>query len=190
MAGLLDILGSVSGQSPAASIDGNEFVLAAQKYGLPTDMDSMNKIVNLVNSGMDVDSAARALSGKGLLQATPKEGGLNASNYNNPFQNPNVEGGGLRAYPLPQGGYGGEMLPKSTGWLGLLQVPGKDEVMTEYSVGDERGDFPSLVPALTDKEKKQILTKGKVSKQAYIKAKQQADALRSQGKSPFYNAVE
>jgi hypothetical protein len=128
--------------------------------------------------------------GGGLLSNSPQQGGLNASNYNNPFQNPNVEGGGLRAYPLPQGGYGGEMLPKSTGWLGLLQVPGKDEVMTEYSMGDERGDFPTLVQGLTDKEKKQILTTGKVSKQAYIKAKQQADALRSQGKSPFYNAVE
>ena len=45
---------------PAAKIDGNEFVLAAQKYGL-NDLDEnlLNKIVNLVNQGKSVDKAAK-----------------------------------------------------------------------------------------------------------------------------------
>lgn len=179
--GLLDsLLGS---QSPAASIDGNYFVLAAQKYGLPTDMDSMNKIVGLVNNGMDVDSAAKLLAQKNIVETLPKEGGLSASNYNNPF--------GLRAYPLPEGGYGGEMMPKSTGWLGMLKGTGKnkDQTITEYSTGDERGDFPSIVPELTAKELKKILSSGTITPQAFIKAQQRANSLRSQGLSPFYNAV-
>jgi hypothetical protein len=179
--GLLDSI--FSAVSPAASIDGNVFVLAAQKYGLPTDMDSMNRIVSLVNAGMDVESAAKSLAQRTVIETSPKEGGLNASNYNNPY--------GLRAYPLPEGGYGGEMLPKSTGFMGILKGTGKNkgQVMTEYSTGDSRGDFPSIVPALTSKELKKILSSGVITKQAYIKAQQQADALRSQGLSPFYNAV-
>jgi hypothetical protein len=47
---------------PAAKIDGNEFVLAAQKHGLNDDMATLNKIVNLVNRGMSVDQAASMLS--------------------------------------------------------------------------------------------------------------------------------
>jgi hypothetical protein len=119
-----------------------------------------------------------------LLFANPlQQGGLSASNYNNPY--------GLRAYPLPQGGYGGEMMPKSTGWMGILKGMGKNkgQDMTEYSTGDERGDFPSIVPTLTSEELKKILNSGVISQQAYIKAQQHADALRSQGLSPFYNAV-
>lgn len=158
----------------ASELDRKGTIAARILTGDSTAQTPTNEQLNFV--------ASKLKNADGLLEVPATVGGLNASNYPNPF--------GLRAYPLPQGGYGGEMLPKSTGWLGLLQVPGKDEVMTEYSVGDERGDFPSLVEGLTDEEKKQILTKGKVSKQAYIKAKQQADALRSQGKSPFYNAVE
>jgi hypothetical protein len=45
---------------PAAKIDGNEFVLAAQKYGLDDlDENLLNKIVNLVNQGKSVDKAAK-----------------------------------------------------------------------------------------------------------------------------------
>jgi len=179
--GLLDSI--FSAISPAASIDGNTFVLAAQKYGLPTDMDSMNRIVNLVNAGMDVESAAKSLAQKTVTQTSPKEGGLNASNYNNPY--------GLRAYPLPNGGYGGEMMPKSTGWLGMLKGTDKNkgQTMTEYSTGDNRGDFPSIIPELTSDELNKILSSGVITPQAYIKAQQRANALRSQGLSPFYNEV-
>ena len=50
--------------TPAALIDGNEFLLAAQRYGLGTDKESLNKIVNLVNQGETVESAAKKLGGK------------------------------------------------------------------------------------------------------------------------------
>ena len=48
--------------SKAAQIDGNEFVLAAQKYGLSDDMNTLNKLVALVNQGATVDEAARIVS--------------------------------------------------------------------------------------------------------------------------------
>ena len=51
---------------PAAKIDGNEFVLAAQKYGLDdSDKNLLNKIVNLVNQGKSVDQAAKQIRDKG-----------------------------------------------------------------------------------------------------------------------------
>ena len=48
--------------SEAAQIDGNEFVLAAQKYGLSDDMNTLNKLVALVNQGATVDKAARMIA--------------------------------------------------------------------------------------------------------------------------------
>ena len=51
---------------PAAKIDGNEFVLAAQKYGLDNlDKNLLNKIVSLVNQGKSVDQAAKQIRDKG-----------------------------------------------------------------------------------------------------------------------------
>jgi hypothetical protein len=50
---------------PAALIDGDQFVLAAQRHGLD-DLDErvLNKIVKLVNQGETVDSAAKKVAGK------------------------------------------------------------------------------------------------------------------------------
>jgi hypothetical protein len=48
--------------SKAAQIDGNEFVLAAQKYGLKDDISTLNKLVALVNQGATVDEAARVVA--------------------------------------------------------------------------------------------------------------------------------
>lgn len=50
-------------KAPAAQIDGNKFVLAAQKYGLGDDMATLNKMVSLVNQGATVEEAARAVAG-------------------------------------------------------------------------------------------------------------------------------
>jgi hypothetical protein len=50
-------------KAPAAQIDGNQFVVAAQKYGLDGGMGTLNRMVSLVNMGATVDEAARALSG-------------------------------------------------------------------------------------------------------------------------------
>jgi len=54
---------------PAAYIDGNEFVLAAQKYGIKDSMNNLNKIVDLVNKGLSVDDAARQVADTGMHKA-------------------------------------------------------------------------------------------------------------------------
>jgi hypothetical protein len=47
---------------PASVMGGDTFVLAAQKFGLPDDTNTLNKIVNLVNSGMSPDQAAETVA--------------------------------------------------------------------------------------------------------------------------------
>lgn len=47
---------------PAASMDGEQFMLAAAKAGIPTDIGSLNKIVDLVNKGLSIDEAIEALT--------------------------------------------------------------------------------------------------------------------------------
>jgi hypothetical protein len=53
-----------AGGMPASKIDGNNFVLAAQKYGLGDDITTLNKIVNYVNKGMSVNQAAEMVASK------------------------------------------------------------------------------------------------------------------------------
>jgi hypothetical protein len=53
-----------AGGMPASRIDGNDFVLAAQKYGLGDDITTLNKIVNYVNKGMSVNQAAEMVASK------------------------------------------------------------------------------------------------------------------------------
>jgi hypothetical protein len=70
---------------PAANIDGDEFVMAAEKYGLnSSDTGLLNKIVNLVNRGQSVDSAAKQVKdeeSKGYAEG----GKVNAAgNYTKP----------------------------------------------------------------------------------------------------------
>lgn len=47
---------------PAAQIDGGQFVAAAEKYKLPNDNTTLNQIVDLVNSGVDLDAAAKTVA--------------------------------------------------------------------------------------------------------------------------------
>jgi hypothetical protein len=56
-------------KKPAAYIDGNEFVLAAKKYGIKDSMNNLNKIVDLVNKGLSVDDAARQVADTGMHKA-------------------------------------------------------------------------------------------------------------------------
>ena len=57
------------GTMPAANIDGNDFVKAAQAVGLSTDKSTLNKIVDLVNQGMSVTEAAKAVASKPVYSA-------------------------------------------------------------------------------------------------------------------------
>jgi hypothetical protein len=56
-------------KKPAAYIDGNEFFLAAKKYGIKDSMNNLNKIVDLVNKGLTVDDAARQVADTGMHKA-------------------------------------------------------------------------------------------------------------------------
>ena len=112
-----------------------------------------------------------------LLQgAQPSQGGLSVGDYPNPY--------GLRAYQKPSGIYGGQMMPKTTGWQGVHKnSQGQD--MTEFSIGDNKGDFPSIVPTLNANELAQIVQKQNITPSAKQKAQEFADLRRSQGLSPF-----
>lgn len=81
-----------------------------------------------------------------MTASPPSQGGLNATNYNNPYQNQYADGGGLRAWKLPDGGYGGTMMPKGAGWMGSIPSLDGKRVMTEYSMGGENGEphIPSI----------------------------------------------
>jgi len=61
---------SQGGAMPAANIDGNDFVKAAQAVGLSTDKSTLNKIVDLVNQGMSVTEAAKAVASKPVYAAS------------------------------------------------------------------------------------------------------------------------
>ena len=75
----------------------------------------------------------------GLLD-DPYNGGLNATNRPNPF--------GLRAFQLPDGNYGGQMMPKETGFHGLIEgLTGNN--ITEFSTGGVN-DEP-FYPLVTEK---------------------------------------
>lgn len=115
----------------------------------------------------------------GLL-GLPASGGLTYMDYPNPY--------GVRAYKKKDGSYGGEMLPKDVGWLGLLegQGPMKGHKVTEFSMDDEKGSFPTVVPTLDAYERENV-AKGVVTEEMLKKAMQWRDLMQSQGLSPFYN---
>lgn len=115
----------------------------------------------------------------GLL-GDPSQGGLNATNYPNQW--------GLRAYKDGIG-YGGEMMPKYTGWLGVLaNTAHPGDVSTEISVGDNYGEFPSMSPSLNADQIKRLLAvkEGqKIPRDIVNTAKGDADKRRALGLSPF-----
>lgn len=111
-----------------------------------------------------------------LQNAQPSQGGLSVGNYPNPY--------GLRAYQNPNGTYGGQMMPKTTGWQGIHYNP-KGQAVTELSIGDDIGDFPSVVPTLNANELNQIVQYEKIIPSARQKAQEWADLRRSQELSPF-----
>lgn len=105
-------------------------------------------------------------------------GGLNATNRPNPY--------GLRAYKNDDGSYGGQMMPKWQGYMGPISDL-NGNLMTEYSTGDEKGDFPSIVPTLDQQELTEIVSNKNITPSAYKKARDFANILRSQNKNPFFD---
>ena len=116
----------------------------------------------------------------GMIDTSPTEGGLYYRDYPNQY--------GLRAFKRPDGTYGGEMLPKSTGWLGLQQGEGKEHgnIMSEYSIDDAKGSFPTFVPTL-DKNEIELLRQGKLTPSIIQKATAWRDSQEAKGESAFLN---
>lgn len=110
---------------------------------------------------------------KALMGLNPSQGGLNYADYPNQYQNSYANGGGLRAWNEGNQ-FGGQMMPKSSGWqgeipaavagYGALASPelgglsfGKQmptEKITEYSLGGDNGEpfFPSVAEKMTPQQ--------------------------------------
>jgi hypothetical protein len=117
---------------------------------------------------------------EGALGRDPSEGGLTVKDYPNPY--------GLRAYQKKDGTYGGEMLPKSVGWAGELEGRGalQGSRVTEYSMEDDKGSFPTINPLLS-REEIELVASGIVTPTIYKKAKQWRDMQAEKGASAFLN---
>lgn len=118
---------------------------------------------------------------KKLTETSPREGGLSYRDYPNPD--------GLRAYDNEaKDGFDGEMLPKGPGWAGELKGKGplKGKIVTEYSMEDEKGSFPTVTPLLSMEELELVAT-GIVTPSIYKKAQEWRDMQAEKGASPFRN---
>jgi hypothetical protein len=126
-----------------------------------------------------------------MFNTDSSQGGLNATNLPNKFQNPEADGGGLRAYTKVDGSLGGQMMPKDTGWLGEIAGKGKlkGSKLTEFSSEDEKGMFPLINPYLS-KEEVQKVSEGIVTSDMQKKAVKWRDDQVSKGLDPFYNSSE
>ena len=97
---------------------------------------------------------------------------------------------GLAPYGLR---HSGESV-KGKGYFGELPAKGGD-VATEYSIEDESGEYPSLVPTLTKKQIDYVLETGlprgaEETEEIEKKARAHADKRRNEGKSPFAGSTE
>ena len=147
--------------APAANMNGDIFVLAAQKYGIGTDIDSLNKIVNLVNQGIDVDTAAKLVAQTGNAGGILSYGARYAESPSDPLE------------------------MKGKGYFGLLPTA-DGQVATEISSTDEQGrNYPLLVPTLTQQEIQYLLQGNQPTNDIYNKAEMWAESRRQMGLSPF-----
>ena len=130
-------------------------------------------------------SGIAELIANSLMAQSPSNGGLSATNYPNPY--------GLRAYKMHDGNYGGQMMPKGQGWRGVQAMP-DGGVMTEFSVGDEAGDFPLIVPQSTQSDIARMMQaemmRQSIPRDLMTKARSFAEQRRSQGLSPFKDLME
>jgi hypothetical protein len=115
-----------------------------------------------------------------IFETAPSEGGVSYRDYPNPY--------GLRAYRNKDGSYGGEMLPKAEGWAGEQRGRGnlKGSTVTEYSMDDERGSFPSINPLLSLDEIDAVAA-GNMTPEIYKKAVEWRDLQARHGESAFKN---
>ena len=122
-----------------------------------------------------------------LVNTMPSQGGLLATNYPNPY--------GLRSWQDEQGNYQGQMMPKTTGWQGLIPSLNGGYI-TEYSLGGNTSKepfYPMVTQEMTPQMIKntQLLEAGLLSpespeaKALRENAYKQYLKLQQQGKSAF-----
>lgn len=114
-------------------------------------------------------------------------GGLKATNYPNPY--------GLRSWQDEDGGYHGQMMPKTSGWQGEIPTYSGD-VMTEQSLGGNTPDEP-FYPLITQNMTPEMIRSAKDFEAGLIdvdhpevqqllkNARKEAQRLMDLGKSPF-----
>jgi hypothetical protein len=132
------------------------------------------------------EQAVQSLLGTGNA-SIPSQGGLLATNYPNPY--------GLRSFVKSDGTYGGEMMPKTTGWQGLIPSLNGGYI-TEYSLGGNTPKepfYPMVTQDMTPQMIKntQLLEAGLLSQNSpearalKENAYKQYLKLNKQGKSAF-----
>lgn len=117
-----------------------------------------------------MDISKLLLQGLQTSKINPSQGGLRVADYPSPY--------GLR--------HGDNAIPKSVGWQGPIGGM-TGGVMTEYSLDDEYGDFPSIVPNMAQSDLLAITNTGEITPSAYQSAVAHRDKMKSMGKSPFYD---
>ena len=163
---------------PAASMGGDTFVLAAQKFGLPDDTDTLNKIVNLVNSGMSPDQAAETI-------AKSSVGSKKTIDKLDDVIKQGIASYGARYAESPSE----PLSMKGKGYFGLLSSP--EGFSTEISATNDQGmSYPLLVPTLTQEEVNYLLQGGQPTNEIYDKAEMFAQSRQASGQSPFATPTE
>lgn len=143
-------------------MDGSIFVEAARKFGLPTDNDTLNKIVAMVNLGEQPEIAAQKLSSMGLL-SPGAESMLRIDNT-----------------------------PKGAGYFGVLKgiagdLKGKDvtELSADSDFNGQRVLYPLVVPTLNKQELNILLSGKKPTESIYQKAEEFAMQRLKEGLPTF-----
>jgi hypothetical protein len=168
MNGLLDY--------PAASMNGDVFVLAAQEAGLGTDIGTLNKIVDLVNQGMSPKQAAKSIATSGNKKMT---------DVLNDIVKEKISSFGARYAESPSE----PLSMKGKGYFGML--PASDGFSTEISMTNDAGQsFPALVPTLSQQEVNYLLQGNNPTEDIYQKAQMWANSRQAAGMSPFASPTE
>ena len=126
--------------------------------------------------------------GGSTTQTSPKQGGLSITEYPNPY--------GLRSFVNEDSSYGGQMMPKTSGWAGEIPAHEKGRTITEFSLGGShpnepfypmvyKGITPDHIEIVRDYEAGLRDHDDPLVKEVKDAAAKTARELMQQGKSPF-----
>jgi len=133
--------------------------------------------INIVNSDV---IPSRVQQAAGYKDGTKKVKGKGLAPDGFRYQNDNPTQGSI-SYEMP--------MPKGKGYMGEIPVYNQEisirpSAMTEYTLDDNKGQYPSLVPTLSNKEV-QLITQGQMNDAIANKAAAYRDMRVNAGQSPF-----